>query len=91
VRFKITPHSAFKPPEDALDLLWSRLGPRREEVSFIKVGEEIKASTDVDAPVAMTSDERVDSGRRAVLEIVVEVCEGAPELRSDWFAVGFEG
>ena len=91
MRFKITPHSTFKPPDDALELLWTRLGPRREDVSFAKVGAVIKASLDDDAPVAMTSDERADIGRRAVLAIVMEVCEGAPELRSDWFAVGFEG
>jgi hypothetical protein len=91
VKFKITPHSAFKPPDDALELLWTRLGPRREDVSFVRVGAEIKASLDDDAPVAMTSDERADIGRRAVLAIVLEVCETAPELSSDWFAVGFEG
>ena len=91
VRFKVTPHSTFKPPDDAIELLWTRLGPRHEDVSFARVGAEIKASLEDDAPVAVTRDERVDIGRRAVLAIVLEVCEDSPELRSDWFAVGFEG
>jgi hypothetical protein len=90
VRFKITPHSTFKPPADAIELLWTRLGPSRDDASFAKVGAEIKASLEDDAPVAMTSDERVDIGRRAILAIVLDVCEGAPELKSDWFAIGFE-
>jgi hypothetical protein len=87
VQFRITPHSAFAPPADALDLLWQRLGTNHEDVSFEKAGSEITAITDEDAPVAMTSDERAEIGRRAVLDIVREVCEVAPELRSDWFAV----
>ncbi len=89
--FKITHHSTFKPPADALELLAQRLGPSRDDVSFAKVGAVIKAATEDDSPVAMTSDERVDIGRRAVLAIVIDVCEGSPELQSDWFAVSFEG
>jgi hypothetical protein len=52
------------------------------------VGGEIRATVpDDDAPVAMTSDERTDVGRRAVLEVVGEVCERAPDLKLDWYAV----
>ena len=87
MQFRITPHSVFDPPADALDLLWQRLGPRREEMSFAKVGAQITVRTDEDEPVSMTRDERVEIGRRAVLDVVGEVCEGAPELKSDWFAV----
>jgi hypothetical protein len=87
VQFKITPHSGYAPPVDALDLLWARLGVRREEVSFARMGAEIMATTGEDAPVSMTRDERAEIGRRAVLDVVRDVCDGAPELRSDWFAV----
>jgi hypothetical protein len=87
VRFKITRHSGYRPPDDALDLLLTRLGPSREEVAFAKVGMEIWATFEADAPVAMTWDERADIGRRAVLSVVREACEGVPELNSDWFAV----
>jgi len=87
VQFRITPHSGYAPPADALDLLWERLGARRDGVSFTKVGVEIRATTGEDAPVSMTSDERAEIGRRAVLDVVRDICDGVPELRSDWFAV----
>jgi hypothetical protein len=87
MRFRITPHTTASPPEHALDLLSERMGGRREEVSFARVGAEITANLDRDDPIAMTLDERTDIGRRAVLEIVGEVCERAPELKLDWFAV----
>jgi hypothetical protein len=90
VRFKITRHSGFSAPEDALELLVQRLGPRREEVSFAKVGGEIWATLQSDAPVSMTHDERSDIGRRAVLDVVREVCDGMSGLKSDWFAVSPE-
>jgi hypothetical protein len=70
-----------------MDLLWQRLGASRDEVSFAKVGPEIRATWEEDAPVSMERDERVEIGRRAVLDIVIDVCERAPELNSDWFAV----
>lgn len=90
MQFRITPHSALAPPPDALELLWEQLGGYHEDVSFAKVGPEIMATTGEDAPVSMTVDERVEIGRRAVLDILREVCDGAPELRSDWFAVRSE-
>jgi hypothetical protein len=91
VKFRITRHSAFKVPDDALELLWQRLGSSHDGVSFAKVGAEIEASVGDEAPVSMTRDERVDIGRRAILAIVLDTCEPAAELRSDWFAVSFEG
>lgn len=90
MQFRITPHSAFAPPADALDLLWQRLGAEREEVSFERAGTQITATTGEDAPVSMTRDERIHVGRRAVLDVLREVCEEAPELRSDWYAVSSE-
>jgi hypothetical protein len=53
-------------------------------------GNDITASTDEDAPVWMTSDERAEIGRRTVLDLLGEICEQSPELRSDWFAVSSE-
>lgn len=35
----------------------------------------------------MTRDERVEIGRRAVLDALDEVCERAPGLKLDWYAV----
>jgi hypothetical protein len=90
VQFKITRHSGFAPPAEALDLLCARLGARRDGVAFAKLGNEIRAVTEDDAPVSTTRDERLEIGRVAVLELVCDVCEGAPELKSDWFAVSPE-
>lgn len=90
MQFRITHHSGFAAPAEALDLLSARVGAHHEGVSFIKVGHAIRAMTSEEAPVSMTSDERIEIGRRAVLDVVREVCEGSPELQSDWFAVSPE-
>jgi hypothetical protein len=87
VEFRITLHSGTIPPANALDLLWQRLGPQRDEVSFTRLGEEIRATPSGEHPVSMTWDERAEIGRRAVLELVCAACEPAADLESDWFAV----
>jgi hypothetical protein len=88
VNFRITRHSGWAAPDDALDMLWERLGSRREEASFARGGAEIRATWGSDAPSSIDRDEREEIGRAAILEIVRDVCEQSPELRSDWFAVG---
>ena len=70
-----------------MDLLWQRLDASRDETSFAKVGAEIRATWGEDAPASMERDEREELGRRAILDIMIDVCERAPELNSDWFAV----
>jgi hypothetical protein len=87
MRFRITRHASASAPEYALDLLSEHIGAKRREVSFARVGHEIRANLDRDEQVAMTQDERADIGRRAVLAIVSDVCERAPELKLDWYAV----
>jgi hypothetical protein len=87
VQFKVTRHSGFTPPADALELLWERLDGKHDEVSFTKVGGEIRAAWEEDAPVTMERDEREEIGRLAVFHLVRDVCEGAPELKLDWYAV----
>ncbi len=87
MKFRITRHASGSPPEGALELLAERMGARRQGVSFVCVGQEIRANIQRDDPVAMTQDERLDIGRRAVLQIVADVCEPSPELKLDWFAV----
>jgi hypothetical protein len=92
VKFRIAPHSGFtasRRPANAIDLLWQRLSAGHDEASFAKVGLEIEVTWGEDLPVSMERDERAEIGRRAVLEIVRDVCERAPELELDWFAVGF--
>jgi hypothetical protein len=93
VTFKITHHSGFAAPADALDLLWLRLECNRDDVRngddvrFAKVDAELRATWKADAPLSMERPEREEFGRRAVLSILCEVCERAPELKSDWYAV----
>ena len=90
MRFRITHHSGFAAPADALDLLCARVGTSRDGISFAKVGQYVRAMTPEDAPVSMTRDERIEIGRRTVLDLVREVCESSTELKSDWFAVSPE-
>lgn len=87
MKFRITRHSGFGAPANAIDLLSERLGPKREEVSFARAGAEIRASWGEGAPFSRAEEESVEIGRRVVLEAVDGVCNGDPELRSDWFAV----
>ena len=87
MKFKITIHARSGAPPDALDLLWARLGSDRDDVRFAKPGVAIIATWMSEAPVTMERDERKDVGRRAVWDIVSNVCEGAPDIRSSWFAV----
>lgn len=86
--FRITRHSGFAAPDDALDLLWERLGSGpEEEAVFTRGRSDIRARWAVDAPVAMERYEREELGRAAILEIVRRVCEQAADLKADWYAV----
>jgi hypothetical protein len=87
VRFRITRHSGFSPPADAIDLLWRRLGAKRDDASFARVGLEIRATFGEEVRAAAAREQRAETGRREVFEIVCDVCDEHPELRSDWFAV----
>ena len=74
-----------------MGLLSERIPKRCEGVRFSISGDEIGASLDSDQSVSMTRDERVEVGRRAVLAALEEVCERAPELTLDWYAVAPAG
>jgi hypothetical protein len=74
-----------------MDLLWQGLDSGHDEASFRKVGDEIRATWGEDGPASVERDlERAEVGRRAILNIVIAVCERTPELNSDWFAVSAE-
>ena len=85
--FKITYHSGFNPPADALDRLMQKLGTERNQVSFSKANSEIRASWNGYRASSTTPEEHGEIGRHAVLDIVREVCELTPGLQLDWFAV----
>jgi|ERR1700740_3082277 len=91
VRLKITSHQAQQLPSrpaDAIDLLWARLGANREGTSFAVRGAEIQATWESTAPRSMPRAELNEVARAAVLALVREVCDAAPELDFAWFAVG---
>jgi hypothetical protein len=85
--FRITRHSGFAAPADAFDLLWQRLDANLDGTRFTKVGAGIRATWGGDMPSSIERHEREEIGRRAVFDIVCDVCERAPELKADWFAV----
>jgi hypothetical protein len=87
VKFSITRHAGSASPPDALGLLGQRLGSPREGVSFSTSGGEITATWREEGSFARTEDERAEVGRLAVLDALSAICERAPELKPDWFAV----
>jgi hypothetical protein len=74
-----------------MSLLCERLPHHCEDVSFSTSAGEIGASLDREESVSETNDERVEIGRRAVLGALEEICDGSPELKLDWYAVGPAG
>jgi hypothetical protein len=89
--FRITRHTALTPPDHAMSLLCERLPHHSEDVYFSIAGGEIGATIDREESVSETNDERVEIGRRAVLGALEEICDGAPELKLDWYAVSPAG
>jgi RNA:NAD 2'-phosphotransferase (TPT1/KptA family) len=88
VDFAVTRHAAQKAPPDALERLWARIEGRRfEDVTFLRTARDIRAASGHDSPISMERDEREATGRGAVLDCVREICEEAPELPVDWYAV----
>ena len=87
MEFKITRHSGFSAPPDALDQLFEVLPARVEGVSFSRAGEGITATWRDDGGISRTEDELAAIGRLEVLEVVCSTCQHEPTLRSDWFAV----
>lgn len=83
--FKIAHHSGTRPPADALDRLLAKLGPERENVRFTKAGSELRA--DWRGGASAMSHEQSEMGRRAVFEMVRDICERSPGLDVEWFAV----
>lgn len=87
MQFKITRHSGFSAPPDALDQLFELLPARRDAVSFSRTGTAITATWGDNAGISRTEEELTAIGRLEVLDVVFATCEDAPALRADWFAV----
>jgi hypothetical protein len=91
MRFRIARHSGFAAPADALELLLRRLGAQRDEASFAMIGSEIRVTWGGGDGDPGDWGTRAEIARRAVLDLICDVCERAPELESDWFAVSYVG
>ena len=89
--FRIGRHSGFAAPPDAMELLLRRLGAQADEVSFAMVGDEIRATSGEADGDSTTREMRVAVEREAILDLICDVCERAPELESNWFAVSYLG
>jgi hypothetical protein len=89
VKFRITHHTGHggAVPPDALDELIQRLGAVRNDVEFSRSPTEIAATWNGYTSSSMTEDERIELGRRAILELVRDVCEEPPPLDVEWFAI----
>lgn len=85
--FKVTKHGSGSPPPNALELLGELIAGRREDAYFKRSGSYITARLDREDPIAMTRDERAEIGRRAILDIIGDVCERTPGMKVDWYAV----
>ncbi len=87
MKFKITRHSGFSAPPDALDQLFERLPARADAVSFSKSSNGITATWGEDRGMSRTEEELAAIGRLEVLDVVCATCQDAPALRADWYAI----
>jgi hypothetical protein len=87
VTFTITPHAKSGAPDDALDRLFERIGSRSGDMRFRRTAREIHATPVAEAPSGMEEDVLADIGRRALLKLISDVCEGSPDMRFEWYAV----
>ena len=87
MKFKITRHSGFSAPPDALDQLFEKLPARADAVSFSKSSQGSRPHGERTRVAGRTEEELAAIGRREVLDVVVATCEPEPELSADWFAV----
>lgn len=72
-----------------MELLLRRLGHRCDDVTFAIADGQIVASSEREEGDREVREGRIEVDRRAVFDIVDEVCKASPELESDWFAVSY--
>jgi hypothetical protein len=89
MEFRITTHTAYGAPVDAIESLWPHLQAAGiEDATFAKGRDEIRANWGYSEASQAIREEVMDRERRAVLEAVCEVCDRTPELEPDWYAIG---
>jgi hypothetical protein len=87
LKYRITLHSGFHAPDDAIELLWSHLEQLRHDVRFMKIGPELRATWGELPTSYEVREGRSEEGRLLVLDLIREVCERTEDCKSDWFAV----
>src|ERR1700733_2081148 len=76
MEFRITTHTAYGAPVDAIESLWPHLQAADiEDAVFAKGHDEIRASWGYDDASRAIREELMDRERREVLEAVCEVCD----------------
>ena len=74
-----------------MELLLRRLGAQADDISFAMVRDGIMATSPESHGDSTTREIRVGVERQAIVDLIRDVCERAPELESDWFAVRYLG
>ncbi len=89
MEFRITTHTGYGAPADAIESLWPHLqaGGVENEV-FAKRHDEIRANRGHNEASRAIREAHMDRERRAILEAVCEACDRTAELESDWYAIG---
>jgi hypothetical protein len=88
MEFRITPHTAYGAPVDAIESLWPHLETADvADAAFARSPEGITASWGYDDASRTIREELTVRERREVLEAVCDVCDRAPGLESDWYAI----
>jgi hypothetical protein len=89
MEFRITTHTGYGAPVDAIEALWSILQATSiEDAAFERGHHEILATSGYDEGSRATREELLEPRRRELFEALCEVCDGASGLESDWFAIG---
>jgi hypothetical protein len=89
MEFRITTHTGYGAPADAIESPWACLRATSvEDATFARGHEEIRATWGYDEASRAIMEELVEPNRRALLEVVCELCDRTTGLESDWYAIG---
>jgi|SRR5581483_1654749 len=87
MRFRITSHTGYDAPADAMDQLLASLSGHRSKGRFRKVGREIRVVWGSEDG-GWDRPERRELEREQVLDLIRERCREESSLSADWYAVG---
>ncbi len=89
MEFTITTHTGYDAPAGAIESLWDGLRATSVEDAAFAMGHgEIRATWGYDEASRAVLEELAEPNRRALLEVICELCDRTPGLESDWYAIG---